>query len=221
MRSSASRRVQPTPGSTIASDAGRPPSEGTAAMSHSTSTPSRRPRMNEAKPPSRAWIVSHRAGRSPAVRRVCYPRRGCDEAAGGDGGRCCLASDLEGQLTFENIERIGMAVVNVRAGYPFARRVAGACDCHLVARDENADLAIPLMQDRLPVADDGDVAFVLCEAAAAASGGLVAIEVFPADGLPGRAVRAAFPRPLDRRRERVAAADRLPGAPAGRPELDT
>src|SRR6266498_308576 len=173
MRSSASRRVQPTPGSTIASDAGRPPSEGTAAMSHSTSTPSRRPRMNEAKPPLRAWMVSHRAGRSPAVpERVCYPRRGCHEAAGGDGGRCCLASDLEGQLTLENIERIGMAVVNVRAGYPFARRVAGVCDCHLVARDENADLAIPLMKDCLPVADDGDVAFVPCEAAAAASGGL-------------------------------------------------
>src|SRR5437762_3226166 len=51
--------------------------------------------------------------------------------------------------------------------------------------------------------------------------GLVATEVFPADGLPGRAVRAAFPCPLDRRRERVAAADRLPGAPAARPELDT
>jgi magnesium chelatase family protein len=53
---------------TIASLAGRPPSGGTAAMSHSTSTPSRMPRMNAAKSPSGAWMVSQRAGRSLSLR---------------------------------------------------------------------------------------------------------------------------------------------------------
>ena len=53
---------------TIASLAGRPPSAGTAEMSHSTSTPSRMPRKRAAKPPSRAWMVSQRAGRSLSLR---------------------------------------------------------------------------------------------------------------------------------------------------------
>ena len=75
---------------------------------------------------------------APDDRRCCgegYSRQRGDKAAGGDGG-LPLASDLEGQLALEDIERIGVAVVNVRAGDPFARRVAGAGDCHLVARDE-------------------------------------------------------------------------------------
>src|SRR5690242_16863944 len=49
---------------------------------------------------------------------------------------------------------------------------------------------------------------------------LVAIQVFPADELPGRVVRAALPCPVDRRRDRGAAADRVPGPSVGRPELD-
>jgi hypothetical protein len=57
---------------TIATLAGKPPSSGTAAMSHGTSMPSRRPSMNDAKPPSGAWIVSHRAGRSVSLRRSGY-----------------------------------------------------------------------------------------------------------------------------------------------------
>src|SRR5262245_31835088 len=49
---------------------------------------------------------------------------------------------------------------------------------------------------------------------------LVAVEILPADGLPGIAGRAAFPRPLESRGDRVPAADRLPGASVGRAELD-
>ena len=95
------------------------------------------------------------------VERVGYSRRRCDEAAGGDGGRCSLASDFEGQLPLEDAERLGVAVVNVRAGYSFAGCVSGLGDGHLVPRDENADLAILLVKDRLPVADYGDVALRL------------------------------------------------------------
>ena len=63
----------------------RPPLDGTGAMSHSTWTPSRRPRMKAAKPPSGAWMVSQRAGtgcrrcgtsgRDPAGRRRIRRRR--------------------------------------------------------------------------------------------------------------------------------------------------
>src|SRR6266487_611362 len=49
---------------------------------------------------------------------------------------------------------------------------------------------------------------------------LVAIQVFPAGELPGRVVRAAFPCPVNRRRDRGAAADRVAGPSVGRPELD-
>jgi hypothetical protein len=77
-------------------------------------------------------------------------------------------------ISCEDVERIGVAEVNVRAGYPFARRVAGVGDCQLVASDENADLAILLVKDCLPAADYGAAAraFALRKAAAAAGFGL-------------------------------------------------
>src|SRR6266542_614900 len=49
---------------------------------------------------------------------------------------------------------------------------------------------------------------------------LVAIQVFPAEEFPARVVRAAFPCPVERRRDRVTAADRAPRPPVGRTELE-
>jgi hypothetical protein len=48
-----------------------------------------------------------------------------DESAGGDRDRLGLAPDLEGQLALEYVGGVGVLVVNVRAGYLFARRVQG------------------------------------------------------------------------------------------------
>ena len=71
---------------TIASLAGSRRLGGTGAMSQSTSTPSRRPRMNAAKPPSGAWIGEPVAR---AVARRCgsvgHTRRDGDESARADG----------------------------------------------------------------------------------------------------------------------------------------
>jgi hypothetical protein len=44
-----------------------------------------------------------------------------DESAGGDRDRLGFAPDLEGQLALEDVEGVGVLVVNVRAGYQFAR----------------------------------------------------------------------------------------------------
>src|SRR5215218_5708332 len=60
--------VHAPPGLMIALLAGRPSPAPTVEMSHSTLTPSRTPRMNAANPPSGAWMVSHRAGRSLPLR---------------------------------------------------------------------------------------------------------------------------------------------------------
>src|SRR5215212_9664342 len=63
-------------------------------------------------------------------------------------------------------------------------------------------------------------------ASSARSGGrrldsfLVAIQVFPAEELPARVGRAAFPCPVERRRDRRTAADRAPRPSVGRTELD-
>ena len=64
--------------------------------------------MNAAKPPSRAWMVSQRAGRSLALRSEWATSGG-------------LTPDLEGQFTFEDVERIGVLVVHVRGGDLFTR----------------------------------------------------------------------------------------------------
>src|SRR6266511_1888407 len=50
--------------------------------------------------------------------------------------------------------------------------------------------------------------------------GLVAIQVFPADELPARVARATFLCPRDCRRDRGAAADRVPRPSVDRAELD-
>ena len=53
--------------------------------------------------------------------RVGYLRRNGDESAGGDRDRLGLAPDLEGQFALEDVEGIGVIVVNMRAGYVLAR----------------------------------------------------------------------------------------------------
>jgi hypothetical protein len=47
-------------------------------------------------------------------------------------------------------------VVNVRAGYPFARCVPRVGDRDFLARDEDADLALLAPKDRLPIGDRDD-----------------------------------------------------------------
>jgi len=98
-----------------------------------------------------------------------YPGRHGDRAAAGDRNGFCAVSDLECQLAFEDVERVGVVVVNVRSGHSFLRVVAGLGDGHVVARDENADLACLAAKNRLAVAGEGRVTleFVRCEPAAA------------------------------------------------------
>jgi hypothetical protein len=86
---------------------------------------------------------------------VGYLRRRGDESAGGDRDRLRLAPDLEGQFAFEDVEGIGVPVVNVRGGYLFARCVLRVGDRDFLARDEDADVALLAPKDRLP-ADDWD-----------------------------------------------------------------
>jgi hypothetical protein len=103
---------------------------------------------------ARGLSASGRGGR-----RRCeasgLPRRRRDEAAGRDDDRFGLASDLESQLAFEEVERVGMVAVNVRAGYAFARCVPRLGNGHFVTRDEDADLALALAESRLPLTDHG------------------------------------------------------------------
>ncbi len=49
-----------------------------------------------------------------------------------------------------------MLVVNVRAGYLFARQVPRVGDRDFLARDEDADLALLAPKDRLPAGDRDD-----------------------------------------------------------------
>ena len=112
--------------------------------------------MNAAKPPSRAWMVSQRAGRSLSLRSEWATPGGTatnppEETVIVFG----LAPDLEGQLALEDVEGIGVLVVNVRAGDLFARRVPRVGDRDFLARDEDADLALLAPKDRLP-GDDWD-----------------------------------------------------------------
>jgi hypothetical protein len=58
---------------------------------------------------------------SVVAERVGHPRRHSDESAGGDRDRLGLAPDLEGQFALEDVESIGVVVVNMRAGYLLAR----------------------------------------------------------------------------------------------------
>jgi hypothetical protein len=88
--------------------------------------------MKVAKPPSRAWIVSQRAGRSLSLRSEwATPGRHSHESAGGDRDRLGLAPDLEGQFALEDVEGIRVLVVDVRGCYLFARCVR---DDHLRAQ---------------------------------------------------------------------------------------
>jgi len=70
---------------------------------------------------------------------MCHARRRGDESAGGDRDRLRLAPYFEGQLTLEDVEGIGVLVVNVRGRYPFARCVLRMGDRDFLARDEDAD----------------------------------------------------------------------------------
>ena len=117
--------------------------------------------------------AAHERGEAPVVRvdgepargavavvaeRVGYLRRRGDESAGGDRDRLGLAPDLEGQFALEDVEGIGVLVVNVRAGYLFARCVPRVGDRDVLARDEDADLALLASKNRLPVGDRDDLA---------------------------------------------------------------
>ena len=94
-------------------------------MSHSTLTPSRMPRMNAAKPPSLAWMMSQRAGWPPAVRNECAtPGGAATKPPAPIGDRLALGPDLEGELAFENVERLGV-LVYVWVGHAFPRCAAG------------------------------------------------------------------------------------------------
>ena len=97
-----------------------PPSAGTAEMSHSTATPSRAPRRNAAKPPSGAWMVPARGAVAVVAERVGDVRRDGDESAGRDGDGLGLASDLEGELAFQDVEGIRVLAVDIRPGHALA-----------------------------------------------------------------------------------------------------
>ncbi len=71
------------------------------------------------------------------------------EAASGDVDRLGLAPDLEGQLALEDVEGVGVFVVDVWPGYLLAGRVARVGDRDLVACEEDAALALGRAQERL------------------------------------------------------------------------
>src|SRR5437867_2893470 len=90
-----------------------------------------------------------------------YPRRYGDESAGGDHDRLGLAPELEGQLALEDVESVGVLVVNVRACYLFTRCALRLSDGDFLARDEDADLAPLAPKDRLLAVDRDDHAAVV------------------------------------------------------------
>jgi hypothetical protein len=63
---------------------------------------------------------------------------------------------FEGQFALEDVEGIGVLMVNVRGGYLFARCVPRVGDRDFLARDEDADLTLLAPEDRLPAADWDD-----------------------------------------------------------------
>jgi hypothetical protein len=69
----------------------------------------------------RAWMVSQRAGRSLAERNE-WATSGGAATNPPEETVIVLASrpDLEGQFAFEDVEGIGVLVVNMRAGYQLA-----------------------------------------------------------------------------------------------------
>ena len=80
-------------------------------MSHSTLTSSRMPRMNAAKPPSRAWMMSQRAGWEPVVPYECATSAGtATKPPAPTVIVSAFGPDLEGELAFENVERLGVPV---------------------------------------------------------------------------------------------------------------
>jgi hypothetical protein len=96
-------------------------------------------------------MVSQRAGTVAAVaQRMRYPRWHGNESPGRDRDRLGLAPDLEGQLALEDVEGVGVLVVNVRTCYLFTRCIARLRDGDFLARDEDADLAPLAPKDRLP-----------------------------------------------------------------------
>jgi len=87
---------------------------------------------------------------------VGYQRRRREEAAGGDYDRLGLAPDLEGQPALEDVERIGVLVMDVRAGYLLAGGVARVGDRDLAMCEEDAALALGVAHERLALGDRDD-----------------------------------------------------------------
>ncbi len=107
--------------------------------------------MNAAKPPSGAWMVSQLAARALALRNAWGTPGGAATNPPAEtmiGLR--VAPELEGQFSLEDVEGIGVFVVNVRAGDVFAGCVARVGDRHFLGCDKEADLALPA-KDRFPL----------------------------------------------------------------------
>ena len=108
-------------------------------------------------------------------------RRG-DESAGRDGDRFGLGTDLEDQLSLEDIEGVGVPLVDVPAGDVLARRVAGAGDRQIFAGDHEAALPRRAVADLLHPDRGhtiGNVALVLREITAENRDQVVELRVAP------------------------------------------
>jgi len=83
-------------------------------------------------------------------KRVSNPGRHRDQAAWGDRDRLRFASDLEGQLALDHVERVGVPVVNVGTGHRLPRGAEGVRDRDVLPGDEDADRALIALEDHLP-----------------------------------------------------------------------
>ena len=132
---------------------------------------------------------------------VGHPWWNSDEPASRDNDRFRVAPELEGQFSLEDVEGIGVFVVNVRARDLFASCVARVGERHFLGCTEDADLVLPA-KDRFALGSTN--------VGGGRDGRSSRIEVVPVDRVPGRAVWAALAGLADRRFDRVAAADRVP-----------
>jgi len=85
-----------------------------------------------------------------------HPRRRGDEAAWWNSDRLALAPDLERQLALEDVERIGVLAVDMRACHPLTGRAPRLSEGDVLAGDEDAELGLLAAVDRLRIADRED-----------------------------------------------------------------
>jgi hypothetical protein len=82
--------------------------------------------------------------------RVGHPWWNSDEPAGRDNDRFRVVPELEGQFSLEDVEGIGVFVVNVRAGDLFAGCLARVGDRHISTSTSRPRRSVTRLRDRDP-----------------------------------------------------------------------